>query len=255
MNRTVIITPTYNEKENVERLAREVFETGLEVDLLFVDDNSPDGTGVLCDQIAASDERVNVIHRSDKKGLGRAYVEGFKWALERGYDFIFEMDADLSHRPSDIARLLSAASDADLVLGSRFIGGIRVINWPLNRLILSKAAAFYVRLVTGMPFKDPTGGFKCYRRAVLDQIDLDAIQSNGYSFQIETTHHAWMRGFTVAEIPITFEERSVGSSKMSSEIVREAFWMVWKLLFRWGGRRSPASISPDSVVSLNHGGD
>lgn len=254
MKRTLIIIPTYNEKENVERLAREVFETGLELELLFVDDNSPDGTGMLCDRIAAADERVNVIHRSNKKGLGRAYVDGFKWALARGYDFIFEMDADLSHRPADIAGLLAAASDADLALGSRFIGGIRVINWPLNRLILSKAAAFYVRLVTGMPFKDPTGGFKCYRRSVLDRIDLDAIQSNGYSFQIETTHQAWMNGFKVVEIPITFEERSVGNSKMSSEIVREAFWMVWKLLFRWGWRRAPSSISPYSVVSRNHGG-
>lgn len=255
MNPTLIIVPTYNEKENVEHLAQAVFNTGLEVDLLFVDDNSPDGTGLICDRLAEAEPRVNILHRADKKGLGRAYIEGFKWALARGYDFIFEMDADFSHRPRDIAKLLAAASEADLVLGSRFIGGIRVVNWPLNRLILSKTAAFYVRCVTGMPFKDPTGGFKCYRRNVLEEIDLDAIQSNGYSFQIETSHQAWMRGFRVVEVPITFEERSVGSSKMSAAIVREAFWMVWKLLFKWGGRRKPAFVNAESVNAPEYEGD
>lgn len=239
MNRTLIIVPTYNESENVEALARSILEIAPDVDLLFVDDNSPDGTGSICDRLTGWDERVHVIHRKDKKGLGRAYLCGFEWALENRYDVVFEMDADFSHRPADIAAMRAAIADADLVLGSRFLGGIRVINWPLTRLMLSKAAAFYVQLVTGMPFMDPTGGFKCYRASVLDSIDLDGIESNGYSFQIETTHEVWMRGFKVVEVPITFEERRVGASKMSAEIVREAFWMVWKLLFKWNCRRSP----------------
>lgn len=247
MNDTLIVVPTYNERENVRGLATAIFQHYPKCDILFVDDNSPDGTGALLDEMTKDDPRIHVLHRPDKAGLGRAYIAGFKWALERHYQFIFEMDADFSHDPKDIPRIRSAAEDADLVLGSRYIGGIRVINWPLSRLILSRGAGFYVQLITGMPFTDPTGGFKCYRRAVLESIDLDRIRSNGYSFQIEMTHTAWMLGFRIVDMPITFEERRSGSSKMNSAIVREALWMVWKLLFRCRFRRKPPAHHPRSV--------
>ncbi len=247
MNEILIIVPTYNEKENVEALARAVFEICADIDFLFVDDNSPDGTGEICDGMATDDSRVHVLHREGKQGLGRAYIAGFKWALEREYQYIFEMDADLSHRPADIAVIKDAISDADLVLGSRYIYGVRVVNWPLSRLILSESAALYVRIITGMPFTDPTGGFKCYRRAVLEAIPLDLIKSNGYSFQVEMTHQTWMLGFKVMEVPITFEERRQGQSKMSAGIVREAFWMVWKLVWRVKGRRRPACANSAGV--------
>ena len=219
------------------------------MDILFVDDNSPDGTGQIADAMAAKDPRIHVLHRSGKQGLGRAYIAGFKWALERHYQFIFEMDCDFSHNPADVPRLLLAAQKADLVLGSRYIGGIRVINWPLNRLILSRGAGIYVKLITGMPFTDPTGGFKCFRRAVLEEIDLDAVRSNGYTFQVEMTHKAWRKGFHVQEVPITFEERRSGQSKMNSAIVREALWMVWKLWFQAGMRRSPGEHHPRSTFT------
>jgi len=253
MNQTLIIVPTYNEKENVQALADELYKCSAELDVLFVDDNSPDGTGAVCDRLAADDKRINVLHRKDKQGLGRAYVAGFKWALEREYNYIFEMDADFSHRPSDIPALREAADNADLVLGSRYKGGVRVINWPLNRLVLSKGAAWYVQLITGMPFADPTGGYKCYRREVLESIPLDEIKSNGYSFQIEMTYQAWMRGFKVVEIPITFEERRQGHSKMNSSIIREALWRVWKLPLAWKGRRSPKKIHLESIVNKGGG--
>ncbi len=253
MSTTLIIIPTYNERHNVEPLTREILARHHDVDILLVDDNSPDGTGAVCNSIVAKDVRVNVIHRADKKGLGRAYLEGFRWALDRSYDYVFEMDADFSHRPQDMAIIRKSIASADLVLGSRFVGGIRVVNWPLNRLFLSKAAALYVRIVTGMPFADPTGGFKCYRRRVLEAINLDSITSNGYSFQIETLHRAWMSGFTIKEVPITFEDRQQGQSKMSHEIVREAFWMVWKLLFAVRGRRRPVALEPDGEVERVEG--
>jgi len=238
MNRALVVIPTYNEKENVRDVSQAVLTALPEANILFVDDNSPDGTGQIVDEMGAKDPRIHCLHREDKQGLGRAYIAGFKWALERDYQFVFEMDADLSHNPADLSRILSAAQTADLVLGSRYVGGIRIINWPISRLILSKGAAVYVRMITGMPFTDPTGGFKCYRRTVLESIDLDRITSNGYSFQIEMTNDAWMRGFRVVEVPITFEERRSGQSKMSSKIVREALWMVWKLLFRNKLRRT-----------------
>lgn len=246
MNKTLVIIPTYNERENVRAISSAIFDD-YDADILFVDDRSPDGTGELIDEMAAQDKRIHVIHREDKQGLGRAYIAGFKWALEHEYEFIFEMDADFSHRPQDIAPIRKAADDADLVLGSRYVGGIRVIDWPLSRLFLSKGASWYVRIITGMPFTDPTGGFKCYRRAVLKNIDLDKIRSNGYSFQIEMTHHAWMQGFDVVEVPITFEERRSGHSKMSMDIVIEALWMVWKLAIRTGFRRKPKGRHPRSV--------
>ena len=239
MNKALVIVPTFNERESVELLTRAVLSACGDVDLLFVDDRSPDGTGELLDQIAADEPRVQVLHRDNKRGLGRAYVAGFQWALERHYEFVFEMDADFSHDPNELPRMLNRIQSADVVLGSRYVEGIRVINWPLHRLILSRCAGIYVRWITGMPFSDPTGGYKCYRRAVLEHIDLDRIRSNGYSFQIEMTHTAWLAGFHIEEIPITFEERRSGESKMNAAIVREALWMVWKLWFRVGLRRRP----------------
>ena len=200
--------------------------------ILFADDKSPDGTGLTIDAMAAGDRRIHVIHRREKSGLGRAYVDGFKWALERDYELIFEMDADFSHNPAEIPKFIAAAAEADLVLGSRYVNGIRIINWPLSRLILSRSASSYVRLVTGMPFSDPTGGYKCFRRRVLEAIDLDSIRSNGYSFQIEMTYTAWKLKFRVRELPIIFEDRRSGHSKMNSSIIREALWLVLRLPFR-----------------------
>lgn len=236
---TVVIVPTYNERENLETLVQKVFSLPCAVHLLIVDDNSPDGTGDRAEELAASHPGLKVLHRPGKEGLGRAYCAGFAWALERPYDFVFEMDGDLSHNPEDIPRFLAAAENADLVLGSRYAKGIRVINWPLRRLMLSLTAAKYVRVITGMPFTDPTGGFKCFRRAALETIDLSRVRSNGYSFQIELTHHVWRHGMRVVEVPIVFTDRFSGTSKMSSHIVREALWMVWRLWIHNGLRRSP----------------
>ncbi len=248
MKDTLVIIPTYNEMANAEAISMAVLEACPEADVLFVDDNSPDGTGELADRLAAANNRIHVLHREKKQGLGRAYIAGFKWALERpDYRYIMEMDADFSHDPKTVPALREAAQGADLVLGSRYIGGIRVINWPLNRLILSTGAALYVRLITGMPFTDPTGGFKCFRREVLAAIDLDAVEANGYAFQIEMTHTAWHLGFTVAEHPIVFEERREGQSKMSGGIINEALGMVWKLQARQNFRRKPTAVHPDSL--------
>lgn len=247
MNSTLVIIPTYNEKENVAAIRQALFEASQQVDLLFVDDNSPDGTGTLLDEMAENDPRVHVLHRKDKQGLGRAYIAGFTWALERTYQFIFEMDADFSHDPAEVPHMLNRAQSADLVLGSRYVGGIRVINWPLGRLILSRGAGLYVKWITGLPVTDPTGGFKCFRRTVLEQIDLTRIRSNGYSFQIEMTHTAWLMGFHIVDHPITFEERRSGQSKMSASIVREALWEVWKIWFKAGLRRRPRRSHPQSI--------
>lgn len=240
----LIIVPTYNERENLRPLVARVLALPDPVDLLVVDDNSPDGTGALADELADANPRLAVLHRCDKDGLGRAYCAGFSWALRRHYEFILEMDGDFSHNPDDIPRFLKAANDADLVLGSRYVNGIRVINWPLGRLMLSLGAARYVRMVTGMPFSDPTSGFKCFRREALATIDLDAVRSNGYSFQIEMTHKLWRTGFRVTEIPITFTDRFQGTSKMSHGIVREALMMVWRLWIQNGLRRRPTSRRP-----------
>jgi dolichol-phosphate mannosyltransferase len=204
-----------------------------------VDDNSPDGTGRLADELAAKDSSMHVLHRAEKNGLGRAYIAGFLWALERDYEFIFEMDGDFSHNPADIPAFLDAAQSADLVLGSRYSNGIRVINWPLNRLVLSLCAAKYVQIITGMPFTDPTGGFKCFRRRTLQSINLHEVRSNGYSFQIEMTHKIWRQGMKITEVPIIFTDRFQGSSKMSGKIVKEALLMVWRLWAQNGFRRSP----------------
>jgi len=238
-DKILVIVPTYNERDNLPFLVQRVMDLPIEVDLLIVDGNSPDGTGKLADELAVQHPRLKVLHEKGKSGLGRAYCEGFKWALERDYEFIMEMDGDFSHNPDDIPRFIEAAKDADLVLGSRYRDGIRVINWPLRRLMLSITAAKYVQVITGMPIADPTGGFKCFRRKALQSIDLDAVRSDGYSFQIELTHKLWRNGMRIVEVPIIFKDRFQGSSKMSSRIVREALWMVWRLWFQNGLRRKP----------------
>lgn len=239
MHPTLIVMPTYNERDNLPRMAQQLLQLPVKVDLLVVDDNSPDGTGKLGDELAAKHPEIHVLHRAEKNGLGRAYLAGFQWALERNYEFVFEMDGDFSHNPNDVPVLLEAAQDADLVLGSRYINGIRIINWPLGRLMLSKSAAAYVKIITGMPITDPTGGYKCFRRRALDALDLGAVQSNGYSFQIELTHKLWRQGYRIAEVPIIFTERVQGHSKMAGHIVSEALWMVWRLWFQNGCRRRP----------------
>ena len=239
MNPTLLIVPTYNERENLLRMAQKLLSLPVGVDVLVVDGNSPDGTGKTADELAGKHPQIHVLHEQKKNGLGRAYIAGFKWALERGYEFIFEMDCDFSHNPDDVPAFLEAAKDADLVLGSRYKDGIRVINWPLKRLVLSRSAGKYVKLVTGMPFTDPTGGYKCFRRRALLAVNLDAVQSKDYSFQIEMTHILWQQGFRIVEVPIIFTDRAEGHSKMSGHIVSEALWMVWWLWLRSGLRRSP----------------
>ena len=239
MNPTLIIIPTYNERENLPRMAQKLLSLPVAVDVLVVDDNSPDGTGKLADELAAQHPQIHVLHRAGKEGLGRAYLAGFKWALEKNYEFIFEMDCDFSHDPDEVPKFLKAAETADLVLGSRYNGGVRVLNWPLKRLLLSRCAGVYVWLVTGLPVTDPTGGYKCFHRRALQAVHPDTVRSNGYSFQIELTHRLWRQGYKIAEVPITFADRTEGASKMSSHIIGEAFWMVWRLWMQNGLRRWP----------------
>jgi dolichol-phosphate mannosyltransferase len=229
LERILVIIPTYNEAKNLPQIVPAVLKQDPRLEVLVVDDNSPDGTGDIADRMAQSKTRVHVLHRQVKEGLGRAYLAGFRWGLEQGYEAMFEMDADFSHDPSFIASFLVAIEDADLVLGSRYATGVNVINWPISRLLLSLGANLYARIVTGLPLSDATGGFKCFRRAVLDAIDLDRIRSNGYAFQIEMSFWAWKKGFRLKEIPIIFHDRVEGHSKMSKRIVREAIWMVWWL--------------------------
>ncbi|NIN50489.1 MAG: glycosyltransferase [Gemmatimonadales bacterium] len=225
----LVVMPTYNERANLPVIVPKVLAQAPGIHVLIVDDNSPDGTGQLADELAAKNERIHVMHRPDKLGLGTAYIAGFKWALERDYEYVFEMDSDFSHNPDHIPEFLEAAQHYDLVLGSRYLKGVTVINWPMSRLLLSYFANKYARLITGLPFSDTTGGFKCYRRTVLEGIDLDAIRSEGYSFQIETTFRAWRKGFKVGETKIIFSDRTEGASKMSGKIIREAVWRVWML--------------------------
>jgi dolichol-phosphate mannosyltransferase len=230
--RGLVIVPTYNESENVTRIVPLILEQDPGLDVLVVDDNSPDGTGQLADALAEANSRVHVLHRAGKEGLGRAYLAGFRWALERNYAFIFEMDADFSHDPQHLPEFLAAIRGTDMVLGSRYRDGkVTVVNWPMTRLMLSYGANIYARAVTGLRLGDATGGFKCFRREVLMAIPLDQVRSNGYAFQIEMSFRAWKRGFRIAEIPIVFHDRTEGESKMSKRIVREAIWMVWRL--RW----------------------
>lgn len=237
--RTLVIIPTYNEKENIRSIIELTLAQAANLDVLVVDDNSPDGTAGIVTEIARANPRVQLVSRAGKLGLGTAYIAGFKWGLSRGYASLVEMDADFSHDPREIPNMQKAIKDADLVLGSRYIDGVRVVNWPLRRLFLSKGASYYVRIITGLPVNDPTGGFKCFRRSVLEAIDLDVVRSNGYAFQVEMTYEAWMKGFRVREIPITFTDRYAGQSKMSGRIVREALWMVWALAVKHGFRRTP----------------
>ncbi len=246
MNKSLVVVPTYNERENLPPLVQRLIALPAPVDILVVDDNSPDGTGKLADELAAKHPSIHVLHRVEKSGLGRAYIAGFKSALDQGYEYVFEMDGDLSHNPDDIPMFLEAAKDADLVLGSRYLNGIRIINWPLSRLMLSKGAAKYVQWVTGMPFTDPTGGYKCFRRRALQSINLDAIHSNGYSFQVEMTHKLWRQGLRIVEVPIIFTDRFQGRSKMTGHIIREAFLMVWRLFLQNPRRRPmpPGSTPP-----------
>jgi len=227
--RALIIFPTYNERENIEKIVNAVLPLDPRIHVLIVDDSSPDGTGKIADRMSAQEEKVFVLHRQNKEGLGRAYIAGFKWAMERRFDLIFEMDADFSHGPEYIKDFLREIVDYDLVIGSRYISGVNVVNWPMMRLMLSYFANVYTRIITGIPLRDATGGFKCFRREVLETIDLDRVQSNGYSFQIEVSMRAWKRGFRIKEIPIIFIDRMQGTSKMSKAIVREAIWMVWWL--------------------------
>jgi dolichol-phosphate mannosyltransferase len=234
--RALVIVPTYNERENIRRLVDTVLVQDARIDILVVDDGSPDGTGALVDEIVASNDRVHVLHRERKLGLGTAYIAGFRWALEREYAYVLEMDADFSHDPIHLPQFLRAIEEADLVLGSRYQQGrVTVVNWPIARLILSYCANIYARGVTGLPVWDATGGFKCFRRSVLEAIDLSRVRSNGYAFQIEMSFRAWKRNFRISEIPIVFVDRTEGTSKMSGSIVREAVWMVWRL--RWWALR------------------
>jgi dolichol-phosphate mannosyltransferase len=246
MNKTLVIVPTYNERENLPAMPGRFTKLPIPIDVLVVDGNSTDGTAQVADELSAKLPWLHVLHEKEKSGLGRAYIAAFKWALERDYELIMEMDGDFSHNPDDIPRFVEAAQNADLVLGSRYCDGIRVINWPLRRLLLSLGAAEYVKFWTGMPFTDPTGGFKCFRRRALQSINLDAIRSNGYSFQIEMTHKIWMQGLRIAEVPIVFTERIKGHSKMSGNIVWEALSMVIRLWAQAGFRRKPA-VKPAAV--------
>jgi dolichol-phosphate mannosyltransferase len=231
-DRALVIVPTYNERFNIARLIPAILAQDPSLEVLVVDDGSPDGTGAIVDGIAANNARVHVIHRATKLGLGTAYIAGFRWALERKYDLVFEMDADFSHNPERLPEFLEAIRESDVVLGSRYQNGhVNVVNWPMSRLFLSYAANIYARFVTGLPIFDTTGGFKCFRRNVLESIDLNSVKSNGYAFQIEMSYRAWKRGFQLFEIPIIFVDRTEGVSKMSKKIVREAIWMVWRL--RW----------------------
>ncbi len=230
--RALVVVPTYNERTNIPLLVPAILLQDPRLEVLVVDDNSPDGTGTLADDLARADSRMHVLHRPEKAGLGKAYLAGFAWALERGYDYVFEMDADFSHDPRFLSEFLRAIEDADLVVGSRYKSGVNVINWPMSRLLLSIGANQYARVVTGLPLADSTGGFKCFRRRVLEAIELDRVKSNGYAFQIEMSFLAWKKGFRIREIPIVFTDRVEGQSKMNRKIVREAIWMVWWLRLR-----------------------
>jgi dolichol-phosphate mannosyltransferase len=234
LERALVIVPTYNERENVARLIETILSQDERLEILVVDDGSPDGTAAIVEGIVANNPRVHILCRPRKMGLGTAYLAGFRWGIERRYDVLFEMDADFSHDPAHLPDFLRSITRTDVVLGSRYREGkVTVVNWPISRLILSYFANVYARAVTGLPVWDATGGFKCFRREVLESIDFNKVRSNGYAFQIEMSYRAWKRGFQIVEIPIVFVDRTEGQSKMSRSIVREAIWMVWRL--RWLG--------------------
>ncbi len=225
----IVVIPTYNEVDNIDKLIQEIHQVDEQMNILIVDDNSPDGTADLVKKIMEYDNRVYLIERPGKMGLGTAYCDGFSWALEREYDIIMEMDADFSHNPAEIPNFLREIENYDLVIGSRYKSGVNVVNWPLSRLILSYGANFYTRIITGMPIKDATGGFKCFRAEMLRKINLKEIKSNGYGFQIEMNYRIWKKGGRIKEIPIIFIDRRSGVSKMSKKIIYEAIFLVWKL--------------------------
>ena len=227
--KTLIIVPTYNELENIRRLLPELMALGPDIRVLVVDDNSPDGTGKLADELAAEYDRISVLHRPGKLGLGSAYVAGFKYAVQQDVDCVFEMDADFSHDPAMIPRFIEEIASCDVVIGSRYISGINVVNWPMSRLLLSYFANIYTRVVTGMSIRDTTSGYKCFRREVLENIDLDNVRSDGYAFQIEMNFRCWRKGYRIREIPIIFVDRRSGTSKLSQGVINEAVWIVWWL--------------------------
>jgi len=227
--RVLVIIPTYNERENIPEVLRRTLAQPADLDILIVDDNSPDGTGDMVAEMMGTEPRLKLLRRPGKLGLGTAYIAGFRFALENGYRYIFEMDADLSHDPDEIPRFLTAAQEAHLVIGSRYINGVNVVNWPLSRLLLSYFASLYTRIVTGLPVRDATSGYKCYRRELLAALPLSGIRTSGYGFQVEMKWRAWTGGFRIREVPITFVDRTVGKSKMSKAIVREAMILVGKL--------------------------
>lgn len=230
--RGLVILPTYNEIDSIAGIVERVLAQDSRLSVLVVDDASPDGTGALVDSLAAADPRVNVLHREGKQGLGTAYIAGFRWALERDFEWIFEMDADGSHDARYIPDMIAAAARFDVVVGSRYTAGVNVVNWPMSRLLLSYYANKYARIATGLRLADSTSGFKCFARRVLETIDLDRVGSTGYTFQIEMNFRAWKKGFRVGEVPIVFTDRRLGQSKMSGAIVREAVWRVWALRLR-----------------------
>ena len=226
VGRVLVVIPTYNEADNIKIIVDRVRQAVPQVDILIADDNSPDGTGRIADGLTAGDERVHVLHRPGKQGLGAAYVAGFGWAREHGYEAVVEMDADGSHAPEELPRLLDALSEADAVLGSRYVPGGTVLNWPTSRMLISRGGNLYVRMALGMPFRDATGGYRAYRMPVLDKMEIDSVSSQGYCFQVDLAWRAYRQGFRVTEVPITFADRERGASKMSQSIVREAFWRV-----------------------------
>lgn len=243
--RIIAVIPTYNERENLPKMVERLLALPDQIEILVVDDGSPDGTGEWVAETSLREPRLHLLARTAKNGLGKAYLAGFDWAVSQGYDLIVQMDADFSHAPEDVPKLISGIrrTNADLAIGSRYVGGIRVINWPLKRLVLSVGASYYVKWITGLPVWDPTGGFKCWRRATLQAIDIPSVRSNGYGFQIEMNHRVWRNGLSITEVPIIFADRVEGTSKMSKAIVVEALLMVWGLLFQNGFRRSPRQSS------------
>jgi dolichol-phosphate mannosyltransferase len=238
VGRVLVVIPTYNESDNIRAIVERVRRAAPAVDILIADDNSPDGTGAIADDLAAADGQVHVLHRPGKQGLGAAYIAGFGWARERGYDAAVEMDADGSHAPEELPRLLDAARDADVVIGSRWVRGGKTLNWPAHRLLLSRGASLYTRIALGLPVRDATAGYRVYRMPVLDKIEVDTVQSQGYCFQIDLGWRSYRNGFRVVEVPITFAERERGASKMNSSIVREAFWRVAV----WGAQSRMATV-------------
>ena len=246
--KALVIVPTYNERENLPQLVPAILGQGEQFHLLVVDDNSPDGTGKIADEFAAADPRVNVLHRDGKRGLGTAYVAGFKWALERGYDYVFEMDADFSHDPNDLPRLLEGAKRGDCAVGSRWVPGGGTENWSLLRKFISRGGSVYAKMILGVPVNDLTSGFKCFSAYVLRSLDLDAIRSNGYGFQVEVNYRCHRLGYRIVEVPIMFVDRRVGKSKMSAWIVVEAARVVWKL--KLSGEPPPGNAVPANASKL-----